>query len=64
MPGHTVCRGSPEPRVADLRASTPLELRLEDRLRDARDRRPVLEVVGELAAIRSSPDEVTMSVSV
>ena len=64
MPGHTVCWGSPEPRTADLRASAPLELRLEDRLRDARDRRPVLEVMGELAAIRSSPDEVTVSVPV
>jgi flavin-dependent dehydrogenase len=46
------------------RASAPLELRVEDRLRDARDRRPVLEVMGELAAIRSSPDEVTVSVPV
>ena len=27
MPGHTVCWGSPEPRTADLRPSTPLERR-------------------------------------
>ena len=64
MPGHTVCLGSPEPRVADLRASAPLELRVESASVTPETDVPSSKSWAKIAAIRSSPDEVTVSVQV